>query len=117
MVKRVDRLVEIAVDLHDEAPHERSRPHIAGKERRAGGGIRLVQIFDDRVRLVQDEIPVDQHGHAMPRIERQELRLSRIAGGEREHFSFIGKRLVFQGELHAPRVGRAGAVIKDEGHA
>ena len=114
--QRIDRIVEIAVDFHDEAAHERPRPHVAGKERRAGRGIRFVQVLDDRVRFVEDEIAVDEHGHAMPRIERQEFRLARIAGGKREHLSLIGERLVLERELHAPRVGGAGAVIEDEGH-
>ena len=40
-------------------------------------------------------------------LERQELRLARVARRERQHLPLVGKRLVLERELHAPCIGRA----------
>src|SRR6185369_16147755 len=58
------------------------------------------------------EIAVDDHRHAMPRIEREELRLARIACRKRKHLALVFECLVLERQLHAPCIGRAGTVIK-----
>jgi hypothetical protein len=50
----------------------------------------------------------------MPRIERDEFRLARIARGKRKHLAFIRHRLVLERELNTPRIGGTGTVVEDK---
>jgi hypothetical protein len=81
--QRVDRVVEVVVDFRDQPANERARAHVAGKQRRSGRRESFVQILDDRVRLVEHEIIVDDRRHAVPRIERQNSGL-RVSPAENE---------------------------------
>src|SRR5665213_1287270 len=76
----------------------------------------IVEVLDDRIRFVQHEVAVDDCRHAMPRIERDELGLARVAGGKRQDLALVGDTLAFERELHAPCVGRTGTIVKRQCH-
>ena len=69
------------------------------------------------INAAQHEVAVDDDGHAVTRVERQELRLARVAGREREHLALVVERLVLERELHPPRIRRARAVVERDHRA
>jgi hypothetical protein len=109
--------VEVVVDFLDEPAHQCPLPGVAGKERRASPGIGLVQVFDNGVRLVEDEVAINQNRHLMAGIQRNEFRLQRVARRKREHLQLVGKRLVLQRQLHSPRKWRTRSCIQRQCHA
>src|SRR6266540_1031150 len=112
----VGRLDDIVVDLHHQPPDGRARLGVAGEERRAPARISIVQVLSDRIRLVEHEVAVDQRRHRVPRIERDEFRLPRVAGGKRKQLALVRQRLVLERELNAPRERRTRSVVQRETH-
>ena len=92
-----------------------SRPVLGcrGQERRLGVG--LIEILEDRERLGQHRVAIDQHRHQLLRIERAEFGAELLAAalGEMDEMAPLGREaLEIEADAHAKARGRAEVIVE-----
>ena len=112
---QVVQRMDLACDL------QRNRPHIRAVERlrrqQRGFGMRFLEIFDDRERLLQRGVAVDQRRHDRIRIHRAVCVLQLLAAvAQHVHRDgFVRQLLQVQGDPHAVRRGTAEIAVELHG--
>ncbi len=77
----------------------------------------LIDVADDRVRLVEIEAVMGEGRHLAERIARQERWLLVIALHHRDVDELVGGRLFFEGETHSTHIGAEDGTTDDRrGH-
>src|SRR5882724_2010977 len=102
------REVEQALELLDADPGPLGR--VGRQERRAR--VALLQVLDDRARLVERDAVVLERRHLAVRAARQVRGRLVLALLEAQQHGLVGEPLLLERELHAPREGRARAVVE-----
>src|SRR5947199_1441778 len=100
--------VEEALELLD--PDDGPRGDVGGHEGRLG--VALLEVLDDRARLVERQPGVGERRDLAVRAAGEVLGTLLLALAEAQQHGLVGEPLLLEHQLHAPREGRAGTIVE-----